>query len=106
MFQQPGSGLAVLGVREAAMGSACSPDLLRYRLSGNPRLTGEQLIEPLPEIAKVARVDVDKTTSWGQGSYEDLRKLSLRIEEILQSPDIDGAVYVQAPTRSRRPPTS
>jgi L-asparaginase len=70
-------------------------DLLRYRLSGNPRLTGEQLIEPLPEIAKVARVDVDKTTSWGQGSYEDLRKLSLRIEKILQSSDIDGAVYVQ-----------
>src|SRR4029453_4082384 len=31
-------------------------DLLRYRLSGNPRLTGEQMLEPLPEIAKVARV--------------------------------------------------
>ena len=70
-------------------------DLLRYRLSGNPRLTGEQLIEPLPEIAKVARVDVDKTNSWGQGSYDDLRKLALRIEEVLQSPEIDGAVYVQ-----------
>ena len=70
-------------------------DLLRYRLSGNPRLTGEQLIEPLPEIAKVARVDVDKTNSWGQGSYDDLRNLSLRIEEVLQSPEIDGAVYVQ-----------
>jgi hypothetical protein len=24
-------------------------DLLRYRLSGNPRLTGEQMLEPLPE---------------------------------------------------------
>src|SRR5262249_8306905 len=35
-------------------------DLLRYRLSGNPRLTGEQMLEPLPEIAKVARVEVDK----------------------------------------------
>jgi L-asparaginase len=70
-------------------------DLLRYRLSGNPRLTGEQLIEPLPEIAKVARVDVDKTVSWGQGSYDDLRKLSLRIDDVLQSPEIDGAVYVQ-----------
>ena len=70
-------------------------DLLHYRLSGNPRLTGEQLIEPLPEIAKVARVDVDKIDSWGQGSYDDLRKLSLRIEEVLQSADIDGAVYVQ-----------
>src|SRR5262249_38210656 len=37
-------------------------DLLRYRLSGNPRLTGDQLIEPLPEIAKIARISVDKGT--------------------------------------------
>jgi len=70
-------------------------DLIRYRASGHPRLTGEQLIAPLPEIGKVARVEVDKSTSWGQGSYEDLRKLALRIEEVLQSPEIDGAVYVQ-----------
>jgi L-asparaginase len=70
-------------------------DLLRYRLSGNPRLTGEQLIGPLPEIAKIARVEADKSTSWAQGSYDDLRKLALRIEEVLQSPEIDGAVYVQ-----------
>jgi L-asparaginase len=70
-------------------------DLISYRLSGNPRLTGQQLIDPLPEIAKVARVAVDNGTSWGQGSYEDLRKLALRIEEVLQSPENDGAVYVQ-----------
>jgi L-asparaginase type II len=70
-------------------------DLLRYRLSGNPRLTGEQLIEPLPEIAKVAQVQVDKNSAWGQGSYDDLRKLALHINEVLQSPEIDGAVYVQ-----------
>jgi L-asparaginase len=57
-------------------------------------LTGEQLIAPLPEIAKVARVEVDKGT-YGQGSYDDLRKLALRFEEVLKSPDIDGAVYVQ-----------
>jgi len=70
-------------------------DLIRYRASGNPRLTGEQLIAPLPEIGKVARVEVDKSAAWGQGSYDDLRKLALRIEEVLQSPEIDGAVYVQ-----------
>jgi hypothetical protein len=34
--------------------------LLRYRLSGNLHLTGEQMLEPLPEIAEVARVGVDK----------------------------------------------
>jgi len=70
-------------------------DLLRYRLSGNPRLTGEQMLEPLPEIGKVARVEVDKGNPYGQGSYDDLRKLALRAEEVLRSPDVDGMVYVQ-----------
>jgi L-asparaginase type II len=70
-------------------------DLLRYRLSGNPRLTGEQMLESLPEIAKVARVEVDKGNPYGQGSYDDLRKLALRAEEVLRSPDVDGLVYVQ-----------
>jgi L-asparaginase len=70
-------------------------DLLRYRLSGIPRLTGEQMLEPLPEIAKIARVEVDKGNPYGQASYEDLRKLALRAEEVLRSPDVDGLVYVQ-----------
>jgi L-asparaginase type II len=70
-------------------------DLLRYRLSGIPRMTGEQMLEPLPEIAKIARVEVDKGNPYGQASYEDLRKLALRAEEALRSPDADGLVYVQ-----------
>src|SRR5262249_23883800 len=70
-------------------------DLLRYRLSGNPRLTGEQMLEPLPEHAKVARVEVDKGNPYDQGSYEALRKLAVRAEEVLRSPDVDGLVYVQ-----------
>jgi L-asparaginase len=70
-------------------------DLLRYRLSGNPRLTGEQMLGSLPEITKVARVEVDKGNPYDQGSYEDLRKLALRAEEVLRSPDVDGLVYVQ-----------
>ena len=70
-------------------------DLLRYRLSGNPRLTGEQMLEPLPEIAKMARVDVDKGNPYAQATHDDLRKLALRAEEVLQSRDVDGLVYVQ-----------
>ena len=70
-------------------------DLLRYRLSGNPRLTGEQMLESLPEIAKVARIEVDKSNPYAQASHEDLRKLALRAEEVLRSPDVDGLVYVQ-----------
>ena len=70
-------------------------DLLHYRLSGIPRLTGEQMLEPLPEIAKVARVEVDRGNPYDQASYEALRKLALRAEEVLRSPNVDGLVYVQ-----------
>src|SRR5262245_2799193 len=70
-------------------------DLLRYRLSGIPRLTGEQMLEPLPEIAKIAHVEVDKGNPYGQASYDELRKLALRAEEVLRSPEVDGLVYVQ-----------
>jgi len=70
-------------------------DLLRYRLSGNARLTGGQMLESLPEIAKVARVEVDKGNPYGQASYEELRTLALRAEEMLRSPEVDGLVYVQ-----------
>jgi L-asparaginase type II len=70
-------------------------DLLRYRLSGIPRLTGEQMLEPLPEIAKLARIEVDKGNPYAQATHDDLRKLALRVEEVLESPDVDGLVYVQ-----------
>jgi L-asparaginase len=70
-------------------------DLLRYRLSGYARLTGEQMLEPLPEIGRIARIEVDKGNPYGQGSYDDLRKLALRAEDVLRSPEVDGLVYVQ-----------
>jgi len=70
-------------------------DLLRYRESGIPRLTGEQLLEPLPEVAKVARVTVEAGPPPDNTSYDALRKLSMRIDESLRSPDVDGVVYVQ-----------
>jgi L-asparaginase len=70
-------------------------DLLRYRLSGNTRLTGEQMLESLPEVAKVARIEVDKSNPYAQASHEDLRKLALRAEEVLRSPEVEGLVYVQ-----------
>ena len=70
-------------------------DLLRYSRSGRPRLTGEQLLEPLPEIARVARVEVDEGNPYAQASHDDLRKLALRAENVLRSPQVDGLVYVQ-----------
>ena len=41
-------------------------DLLRYRQSGNPRMTGQQMLEQLPEVAKIARVDVDTGNPYEQ----------------------------------------
>jgi L-asparaginase len=70
-------------------------DLLRYRVSGIPRLNGQQLLEPMPEIAKIARVEVDKGNPWEMATYEDLRKLSVRVGELMRSPEVDGLVWVQ-----------
>ena len=70
-------------------------DLLRYRESGIPRLTGAQLLEPLPEVASIARVTVEQGPPPDNTSYDALRKLSMRVGELLRSPDVDGVVYVQ-----------
>jgi L-asparaginase len=70
-------------------------DLLRYRESGIPRLTGEQLLEPLPEVTSVARVTVEQGPSPDNTTYDALRTLSMRVSELLRSPDVDGVVYIQ-----------
>lgn len=70
-------------------------DLLRYRESGIPRLTGAQLLEPLPEVASIARVTVEQGPPPDNTSYDALRKLAMRVSDILRSPEVDGIVYVQ-----------
>ena len=70
-------------------------DLLRYRESGIPRLTGQQLLAPLPEIGEIARVTVEPGPPPDNTTHDALRKLSLRVNELLRSPDVDGVVYVQ-----------
>jgi len=70
-------------------------DLLRYRESGIPRLSGELLLEPLPEVASIARVTVEQGAPPDNTSYDALRKLAMRIADLLRSPDVDGVVYVQ-----------
>jgi L-asparaginase len=70
-------------------------DLLRYRESGIPRLTGAQLLEPLPEVASIARVTVEPGPPPDNTSYDALRKLAMRVSDILRSPEVDGIVYVQ-----------
>jgi L-asparaginase len=70
-------------------------DMVRYRLSGNPRLTGEQILAQLPEIAEIAEVTVDKGNPYDIATHDDLRKIALRMNEVLRAPDTDGAIFVQ-----------
>jgi len=70
-------------------------DLLRYRQSGIPRLTGEELLAPLPEAAAVAQVHVAEGNPWDNGTHDALRSIALHVSARLTSPDIDGVVLVQ-----------
>jgi L-asparaginase len=72
-------------------------DLLRYatQYSGRPRLTGEELLAALPEIAQFARVEVDEGNPHPHVTPDDLLRLARVIEERLRRPDVDGAVWVQ-----------
>ena len=72
-------------------------DVLRYAewRSGRPRLSGEELLAALPEIAELARVEVDEDNPHEMATPEDLRRLALRVEALLQRPAVDGLVFVQ-----------
>lgn len=70
-------------------------DFLRYSRSGRPRMTGQELLSTLPEIGAVARVKVDEENPHDVATVEDLRRLAIRANDLLQSPDVDGLVLIQ-----------
>jgi len=70
-------------------------DFTRYSRSGNPRMTGQELLPTLPEIARIAQVEVDDGNPHEVATLEDLRKLSIRANALLRQPDLDGLVLVQ-----------
>ncbi len=70
-------------------------DLVRYRKSGRPRLTGQEMLAALPEIEKIARVEVDQGNPYEWATMEDLRKLAVRVNELLRLPEVGGVIYVQ-----------
>ena len=70
-------------------------DFTRYSRSGNPRMTGQELLPTLPEIAVIAQVEVDEGNPHEVGTLEDLRKLSRHANELLKRPELDGLVLVQ-----------
>src|SRR5581483_3245500 len=66
---------------------------LRYALDPAPRLTGEQMLEQVPEIARFARVSVDPGNMWEYDTPEKLRAITLRVNEVLARPDVDGVIF-------------
>ena len=70
-------------------------DFLRYRLSGHPRLTGEELLAEIPEIRAHARVAVDPRNPHEVATLDDLRRLATHVNALLGRGDVDGLVLVQ-----------
>jgi L-asparaginase len=72
-------------------------DTFRYApwSSGNPRLTGQELLKALPELTQFADIEVDSGNPHEVATMDDLRRLALRIEGMLARPDVAGVVFVQ-----------
>ena len=70
-------------------------DFLRYRLSGQTRLTGEELLAAIPEIQAHAEVEVDARNPHEVATLEDLRRLALHVNGLLARADLHGVVLVQ-----------
>ncbi len=70
-------------------------DLARYRKSGRERLSGEALLELVPEIGALAQVHVDEGNPHAIARVEDLRALALRIKALFAQDEADGIVLVQ-----------
>jgi L-asparaginase len=68
-------------------------EYLRYATTGEPRLTGKQMIERIPEVLKFARVTVESDEFIPFDKPQELKELSLRISTRLADPDIAGVVF-------------
>ena len=79
-------------------------EFLRYATTGEPRLTGAQLIERIPEVQKFARVSVESDEFIPYDQPQELKALSLRMTGSARRSRYLPASYSRtAPIRSRRP---
>jgi L-asparaginase len=87
----------LMGVATLRSQGAHRLDLARYTeaLSGQPRLTGAEILAAIPEIAHVARVEVDEGDPNRKSDVPGLHQLALRLQALLQPPDVAGLVFVQ-----------
>jgi L-asparaginase len=68
-------------------------EFLRYATTGEPRLTGRELLEKIPEVQQFARVTVESDELMSFDQPSDLKKLSVLMDARLKDPDIAGVVF-------------
>src|SRR5262252_678940 len=68
-------------------------EYLRYATTGEPRLTGKQMLERIPEVQKFARVTVESAEFIPYDQPHELKALSLQMSARLADPDISGVVF-------------
>src|SRR5262245_28747956 len=68
-------------------------EYLRYATTGEPRLTGKQMLERIPEVQKFARVTVESDEFIPYDQPQDLKALSLQMSARLADPDVSAVVF-------------
>ena len=70
-------------------------DMTRYRISGKPQMTGGEMLAEIPEIKAIADVMVDGGNPYNIACVDDLCKLSMAVQKVLDDASVDGVVFVQ-----------
>ena len=72
-------------------------DMLRYAewVSGRKPLTGNELLAALPEIGRIAKVEVDDKNPHPIDSAKALQAIAGRMELVACRPEVGGIVFVQ-----------
>src|SRR6266481_9270132 len=68
-------------------------EFLRYATTGEPRLTGRELIERIPEVQQFARVTVESDELLNFDQPQELKSLSQKFAARVSDPDIAGVVF-------------
>lgn len=68
-------------------------EYLRYATTGEPPLTGRQMLERIPEVQKLARVTVESDELMNFDKPQELKDLALRMVARLAEPDVAGVVF-------------
>jgi len=68
-------------------------EFLRYATTGEPRLTGTELLNRIPEVQQFARVTVESDELLNFDQPDELKSLSQKFASRLSDPDIAGVVF-------------